>query len=161
MVLSKRNIFLVLLAVAIIIVVLAVRAEVSSSEKFVTINNNKIKVEIADTPDLRYKGLSNRDYLCDDCGMFFLFNDKSERIFVMREMRFNLDIIWIDDNNIIKIDKNLPAEGINFNKFYSPGEAVDKVLEVNANFCDKNNIKVGDKALSKNFTLTLPSEGME
>jgi uncharacterized membrane protein (UPF0127 family) len=29
----------------------------------------------------------------------------------MRNMLFPLDIIWINDDEIIKIDKNLPPEG--------------------------------------------------
>lgn len=146
MTLSKRNIFLVLLAAGIIIITFfIIKAEVVSREKFVRINNKEIKVEIADTPELRYKGLSNRDYLCEDCGMLFIFNDKNERIFVMREMKFNLDIIWIEDGVIVGIEKDLPKEGLNPLKFYSSKKAVDRVLEVKANFCEKNNIKVGDK----------------
>ncbi|MFH1192176.1 MAG: DUF192 domain-containing protein [bacterium] len=146
MTLAKKNIFL--LAVAIIIVIFfIVKNVVVSREKFIIINNKEIKAEIADTPELKYKGLSNRDYLCEYCGMLFLFNDMGERIFVMREMKFNLDIIWIEDDKIVKIDKDLHKEGINPKEIYSSGQAVDKVLEVNANFCDKNNIKFGDNII--------------
>lgn len=140
----KRKIFL-LAAVIIIVAFFIICGAVVSIEKYVIINNKKIKVEIADTSQSIYNGLSNRDYLCEDCGMLFIFKDKSERIFVMREMKFNLDIIWIEDDNIVKIDNNLTAEGINPSKLYGSWKKVDKVLEVNANFCEKNNIRAGDK----------------
>ena len=110
------------------------------------INKTKINlIGIADTQEKSYLGLSFRESICSNCGMLFPFNGKNEHTFVMRDMMFPLDIIWIDDDEIIKIDKNLPPEGHDFEKFYKSESPVNYVLEVNANFCDKNNIKVGDK----------------
>lgn len=120
------------------------------NEKFVTINNKKIKIEIADTPELQYQGLSNKKELCDNCGMLFVFSDKQVRTFVMRNMNFPLDIIWIDDNlsaqagKIVKINKNAIPESSNPVMRYSSDLPVNYVLEVNAGFCDGNEIKVGD-----------------
>jgi len=60
---------------------------------------------------------------------------------------FPLDIIFIDGEagKIVKIDKNLKAEGENPKKFYNSGAPVDYVLEVNAGYADSHNIKAGDK----------------
>lgn len=118
-----------------------------TQNNFVKINDKKIKVEIADTPELQYNGLSNRESLCADCGMLFEFKDKQIKTFVMREMKFPLDIIWIDGNIIIGIDKNLSPEGADYKNLYPGPAPVDYVLEVNAGFADENNIKTGDKII--------------
>jgi uncharacterized membrane protein (UPF0127 family) len=122
--------------------------------KTVEINNKIIKVEIADTPESQYQGLSNRESLCADCGMLFKFKEKEIKTFVMRDMKFPLDIIWIDDNHrssgagiIVGISKNLAPEGSDYKNFYRSPAPVDYVLEVNAGFADENNIKVGDKII--------------
>lgn len=112
--------------------------------KSIKINNKKINVEVADTPEKQYQGLSGRNELCEKCGMLFVFSGKEKPDFVMRNMKFNLDIIWIKDSKIIKIDKNLLAEDDNPKNTYSSPKSIDYVLEVNANFCDQNNIKEGD-----------------
>jgi uncharacterized membrane protein (UPF0127 family) len=116
-----------------------------------TIGQAKIKLEIADTPAKRYQGLSNRQSLCSNCGMLFVWPEVNgrpevrQRIFVMRNMNFSLDIIWIKDNTIVKIDKNLAPEGAKPRHLYKSGQPVDYVLEVNGGFCEKNNIRVGDE----------------
>lgn len=102
-------------------------------------------IALADTPLMQYNGLSNYPEICDNCGMLFIFPGKEQRTFVMRKMLFPLDIIWINGDSIVKIDKNLSTEGSEPKNYYESSEPVDKVLEVNAGFCDRNNIKIGDK----------------
>lgn len=115
--------------------------------KFISINDQIIKVEVANTPESRYEGLSGRENLCADCGMLFVFPDKSVRTFVMRNMNFPLDIIWIDGDEIKKISKNLPLEGAQPAVKYSSDAPIDYVLEVNGGFCENYEIKVGDKII--------------
>lgn len=134
----KKFLFLIFSAVLIL------SACSQGNEKFVTINNIKIKVEIADTAETRYQGLSNREELCNDCGMLFIFSGKQIRTFVMRDMNFPLDMIWIDDNKIVKINKNAIPEGSNSVMRYSSDVLVNYVLEINGGFCDGNGIEVGD-----------------
>ncbi len=115
----------------------------------VTINGNSIPVEIAKNPQERAKGLSGRDSLDAGSGMLFIFEEKSETTtFWMKGMSIPLDIIWIQDAKIIRIDKNIPAPAPetpdNKLKTYSAGRSVDYVLEVNAGFSDSNSIKIGD-----------------
>lgn len=114
-------------------------------DKTVKINGREITVEIADTPELQFKGLSGRKNLCAGCGMLFVFNDKKERTFVMREMNFPLDIIFIDGNKIVKIEGGLEPEGVNPKNIYKSGAPVDYVLEVNGGFTDKYKIEEGGK----------------
>ncbi len=120
-------------------------------DNYIEINNKKINlIGVADNSDLSYMGLSFRESICENCGMLFPFEEKSEKTFVMRDMLFPLDIIWISDDIIVKIDKNLPPEGSNPKNFYKSETPVNFVLEVNGGFTDDYNIGVGDKV---NFNL--------
>jgi hypothetical protein len=111
------------------------------------ISEKKIKVEIASTPEAHYRGLSNREQLCPDCGMFFIFPDKQIRSFVMREMNFPLDIVFINSGEIVKIAADARPESYPA-VAYSSSEPVDAVLELNAGYCSEKNIKIGDKILN-------------
>jgi len=121
----------------------------------VKINNTEIEVEIADTPEKRTKGLSGRDSLDQNKGMLFVFPKESMATFWMKDMKFDLDIIWIRNLKIAKIDKKAkaPKAGTPDNKLtlYHSEELIDYVLEVNSGFADKNNIKIGDKVELINF----------
>lgn len=115
------------------------------NENVVKINNKKIKVELAQSNEEAYRGLSFRKELCSDCGMLFIFPEARERTFVMRNMLIPLDIIFIRDNQIINIHKNLPPEGENYKGRYSSQGPANYVLEVNAGLSDSFGIKKGDE----------------
>jgi len=125
-------------------------------QKTVTIGAKKIDVEIANTPVLRQKGLSNRSSLAENSGMLFVFDSKpvAEK-FWMKDMLIPIDIIWIRNNKVSEIYKNVPfyPKGIPDNqlKIYSPKDPADYVLEVNSGFSDKNNFKVGDSVILPNL----------
>lgn len=120
------------------------------ANKTIKINQMEIKVEIARSTEERTKGLSNREKLDPNSGMIFIFSKNSKPVFWMKDTKIALDIIWINDDKIVKIDKNVQPEiGKNDSelKKYSSPSVVDYVLEVNAGFSDKNNIKV-DQTIS-------------
>jgi len=114
----------------------------------VKINNTEIQVTLAKTKEERVKGLSGTTSLAENSGMLFVFDGNTNPIFWMKDMIIPLDIIWIKNNKIIKIDKNVPEPklGTPDTKLakYSANQSIDYVLEVNAGFSEKNNIKVGD-----------------
>ncbi len=111
----------------------------------VKINQKLIKAELVSTPRAQYEGLSNRSYLCPNCGMLFNFSSSKEREFVMRNMRFPLDIIFINNQHIIKISANLAPAGARPKIIYKSGGPANQVLELNANYSAKQGIKVGDE----------------
>ena len=116
----------------------------------IKIKNKKIKAEVADNLELRLKGLSGRKSLCSNCGMIFVFERTDIYPFWMKEMNFPLDIVWIKDKKIVEIVASAPtpeAAGQVMN--YTPQAPADLVLELNAGFCEKNNIKVGDEVIIK------------
>ena len=111
----------------------------------VKINKTIIAVDVADSPGEQYRGLSGRPLLDKNRGMLFVFQSAVRRSFVMREMNFPLDIIWIADGKIIKIDENLPPEGKKPENAYSSGTEVSYAMEVNGGFVKKKKIKTGDE----------------
>jgi uncharacterized membrane protein (UPF0127 family) len=62
----------------------------------------------------------------------------------MKDMLFPLDIIWIKDDKIVNLSRNLSPSDNPQNQTDSVW-LVNFVLEVNAGFIDNNDIKVGDE----------------
>lgn len=118
-------------------------------DKQIKIGGSYIFVEIANTDQKRRVGLSEKAYLGENEGMLFVFEDQNLRpSFWMKNMKFAIDIIWIDGGEVIQIHENVPPPEPDAPdsqlKFYTPNQSVDYVLEVAAGFTEKNNINVGD-----------------
>ena len=92
----------------------------------------EVFIEIVKTPSAMYQGLSNRPSLCRDCAMMFVFPESDQRTFVMREMNFPLDIVFLNDGKIVKIYRNLPPEGMAPQSQYNSEAPANRVLEFNA-----------------------------
>ena len=125
-------------------------ASTTSSPRTIMVNSTEIKIETANTQSLRTKGLSGRLSLEENGGMLFVFETQNASpVFWMKDMFIPIDIIWINDGKIVKIDVNIqpPKEGTPDKDLstYTPGQPIDYVLEVNAGFSDKNGIKVSDE----------------
>lgn len=116
----------------------------SSKSPRITFSNGEIiNVEVADTPELLQKGLSGRDILADDKGMFFVFPTIDRHKIWMKDMNFPIDIIWVDENfNIVDITQNVSVNS--FPNTFSPSVKAGFAIEVNAGFVSKNGIRIGD-----------------
>ena len=116
-----------------------------TKESLVRIGSINIPVEIAETEAARKKGLSDRPSLDKNKGMLFVFSKPDFYSFWMPNMNFSIDIIWINDGEVIGIT---PDVSNNFDpknpRTYSPPQPAQYVLEVNAGFGAKKNIKIGD-----------------
>ncbi len=112
------------------------------------VGNTKLNAEIANTAQTRARGLGGRTSLASDSGMLFVFDKSGIHPFWMKGMLFPLDFIWIKDQKVVDLIKNIPppAEGQSDNQLpiYQSTVPVDSIIEVNAGFVDQNGIKVGD-----------------
>jgi uncharacterized membrane protein (UPF0127 family) len=118
-------------------------------KKEIKIADKTLLVEVVDSLEARNKGLSGREGLEENRGMLFVFETKDVRPgFWMKDMRFSIDIIWINDDKVVQISKELPYPSPDTPDrslpIYTPQVSVDYVLEVSAGFSDKNGISVGD-----------------
>ncbi|MBD3247940.1 hypothetical protein GF382_01460 [Candidatus Falkowbacteria bacterium] len=106
--------------------------ELEKIEQKVKIGGKEIKIEIADTPAKRKKGLSLRLKLCPDCGMLFVFEKEDRHTFWMKDTFIPLDMIFIDKNKrIVDIKKAEPCEKGKDCTLYQPSENCLYVLELN------------------------------
>lgn len=121
----------------------------TSENKLLQVGSKIISVEVADTASEIQKGLSGRDYLDQNSGMYFELDEEKQATFWMKEMKFPIDIVWITDATIVGIVKNAPIPTNNQIPTFTSPTAVTNVLEVKANFCDENRIQVGDKITFK------------
>ena len=119
------------------------------AQKQIKVGETRIQAEITDTNEKIRLGMSGRNSLKEGEGMLFVFDDKNILPpFWMKDMRFAIDIIWIDDEKIVQIDENIPPPepGTDDSQLplYTPGQPIDYVLEVNSGFIKENGIAVGD-----------------
>lgn len=113
----------------------------------VTAGGNTFRVSVAKTQEQSEKGLSGKRSMGENEGMLFVFDTPGYYGFWMKEMKFPLDILFIHDNKIVTIYKNVPAPSTPDTKslpVYKPMAPSDKVLEINAGQADKYSIKTGD-----------------
>lgn len=112
------------------------------------INGRMLKVLVADTPDHRFEGWSNKKSMGRYDGMLFVFNERSQHTMVMRDMKFPLDIVWLDGLNIVDMAPNVqPEDNIPEEELtpYFARLSSTMVLELPAGFIGANQLKIGDK----------------
>lgn len=107
--------------------------------------NTVLSVMISDESAEQWQGLSDRQFMGAMNGMLFVFPNVERRTFVMRRMHFPLDIVWINNDQIVHIEKRLTPEGESVTKRYTSPTSANYVLEVHAGFTDAFGIKVGDR----------------
>ena len=105
-----------------------------------------VKVQVRDTMEGRRQGLSGFEKLEEDEGMLFVFPRSLRYGFWMKEMKFDLDFVFIKDDLVVEILEGVPApkEGEQPIKI-QPKQEVNKVLEVNSGWAKRQRVKVGDK----------------
>jgi len=126
--------------------------EETTTKKTVVINGYPFLATIANTPQEREQGLSGKDKLLQGEAMLFLFDDSKIRTFWMRDMKFDLDILFIRSSTSLTTGDEIleiatlkkPTDNKNIQS-YTTKNKVDKVLEINAGMSEKLKIKVGDK----------------
>lgn len=108
---------------------------------FITINGVRVAVEVMDTNEKRQQGLSGREQLGESKGMLFVFDQPGIYPFWMKDMKFPLDFVWINEGRVVDIREKVEITEMNI----KPGQPANKVLEVNSGWVEKHQIKVGDE----------------
>ncbi len=101
-----------------------------------------VDARIADTTLKRYVGLSSTDELADDEGMLFVHDEPDEYAYVMRNMAFPIDILFVaPDGTVTEIHEAEP-ESRPLTEYRGTGQYV---LEVPLGWSDRNGIELGDR----------------
>lgn len=106
------------------------------------VNGVTVRVEIADDPEERQRGLMHRSELAPDAGMLFVFPDDAPRSFWMKNTEIPLSIAYVlNDGTIVEIYDMEPGS-------LAPVRSTQPVryaLEVNQGFFQEAEIAVGDR----------------
>lgn len=142
----RYSIIFLLIGVIVVGVIGFFSIPVSEQDAFVDINDVKVRVEVADSPEERARGLMFRDSLPENTGMLFIFEADGNYPFWMLNMKFSLDMIWLDsEGNVVYIAENVQPCTVTCQAI-DPKVNARYVLEVNAGFIDKHKIEEGSSA---------------
>lgn len=105
-----------------------------------------LEVEVANTRASRELGLSGREKMGDDEGLLFVFDEPGRYGFWMKDMKFSLDIVWINQNGIVvDIERSVTPESYKEKKTYINQSEASYVLEINAGMAEKFGLYLGSK----------------
>jgi uncharacterized membrane protein (UPF0127 family) len=95
---------------------------------------------LANDPAKQSKGLGLRDSLPSDQGMLFPFGSRQKLCFWMKDMRFPIDMIWLDGSRkVVAVEKAVKPDTYPQSYCYQ----ASYVLELNAGDADKASIRQG------------------
>ena len=104
-----------------------------------------MSAEIPVTGELMSRGLSVKDQLRENESMLFVYEEPLRHTFWMKDMKFPIDIIWLDSNGkIVHMEENLmPCTLVLICPSYAPDADSQYVLETTVGFALRHNISLG------------------
>jgi uncharacterized membrane protein (UPF0127 family) len=127
------------------------RAEVAFPDRTV------VQAEVAATEAEREHGLMSRSSLGDLDGMIFVFGEPGLHAFWMKDTLIPLDMIWLDSGGrVVSLAESVPPCKTPTCPTYPPRAPASYVLEVNAGFAKKHEVRVGDTLAVSGLDLKKP-----
>jgi uncharacterized membrane protein (UPF0127 family) len=107
-------------------------------------STKKYSLRVADTPELRTKGLSNTKSLPRGEGMLFVFKTANHACFWMKDMNYALDMVWLDaDKKVVNLQANVQPSTYPDESFCSRNKRALYVIELNAGEIENAHIGLG------------------
>ncbi len=108
-------------------------------------DGTELVAELAVTPRQRSRGLMFRDALPAGQGMLLVFPDTGFRSIWMKNVRFPLDLLWLDSSGrVVHIEQQVPPCPAEPCPDYHSLRKASSVLELNAGVVAKQGIELGD-----------------
>lgn len=108
----------------------------------IRIENIEVSASVANTTETRTKGLSGTPYLPKGVVKLFVFEESQEWSFWMKDMKYPIDIIWVDvTGKIVHIEKSVSPNSYPLS--FVPHKPARYVVETAAGFVEQNKIEVG------------------
>lgn len=149
---QRRGIIVFLLIISLIVAGIAIdryQGGSPSTESQVVIRGDdgavvaEVNVRVADSAHERYVGLSNTEELGPNEGMLFVHETEGEYAYVMRDMDFPIDIVFIGADQRITAIYHAAVEEPPLTRYNGRGKWV---LEVSYHWTRENNVTVGMEA---------------
>ncbi len=119
---------------------------ISTVNQVVLPNGQEISVLVVKDEESRRKGLSVLDKLEENQGMLFVFEAPGPQSIWMKDMKFPIDIVWLDEKGIVvDVVRNAPVPAVEDTKLpvYTNQLPAKYVLELSAGTADLSDLKVG------------------
>lgn len=117
---------------------------VIKSGSSVQIGGEKFVLEVVDTFDSMARGLSGRPTLAKNTGMLFVFTEDSRWGVWMKDMKFAIDVIWLDNKGrIVTIIPDMAPK--TYPNIFVPEMPARYFLELNAGEAKRLNLRQGDE----------------
>jgi len=111
-------------------------------------DETRVQVEVADTEELRQRGLMFRKSLAPNEGMIFVFDRPGHYPFWMKNTLIPLDMLWLDTSSrIVAIADSVPPCQADPCPTFPPPEPAGPasfVVELVAGFAKAHKLKAGD-----------------
>jgi uncharacterized protein len=121
----------------------AVFAHVSPGEPDLSLGGRTYDTIIASDNASRVKGLSGRENLRENQAMLFVFDAEDQLCFWMKDMRFSIDMVWLDANKrVIHIEQDVSPK--TYPTSFCGSQPAQYVVETKANAT--RGLRVGDRA---------------
>lgn len=121
----------------------------STRERFIKVyfpDGFSATAELAVSDEERAQGLMFREKLNEDQAMLFLFEGEEVHSFWMKNMRFAIDILWLDSQKrIVHLESRVPPCPKDPCPSYTPAAPAAFVLEVQAGFVEKHGLRLYDR----------------
>lgn len=106
-------------------------------------SEERFQIEVADTLDERVLGLSGRRCIGANQAMLFSFEIADRHSFWMKDMKFPIDIVWLDsEKKIVHIVEN--AEPSSYPSSFAPSTNAQYVLELKSGRSNELGFNAGD-----------------
>ncbi len=108
------------------------------------VGQTTITAEVVDTEPLREQGLSGRDALAQDSGMLFVFDRPDVWGIWMKDMRFSLDIVWLNEaGKVITLKQNVAPD--TYPEAFYPASPALYVVELPAGWAAARGVAEGSQ----------------
>lgn len=105
-----------------------------------------VTAELAVSDEERARGLMFRDKMHEKQAMLFVFDEDDIHSFWMKNMRFAIDILWLDrDKRIVHIESRVPPCPREPCPSYTPFRAAVYVLELQAGSAERHGLREFDR----------------
>ncbi len=135
-----RSTVVILFCCSALLTVLSLQSE----KLYVSMGGKKYALDVSENEPARQKGLGERNSMQLDEGMLFVFDKAEMQCFWMKDMRFSIDIIWLDEaKRVVHIEPNVSPD--TFPQSFCPKAPAKYVIELNSGETAKSSINIGNQ----------------